>query len=292
MLFSLWREKLFKGNGIMHKTPITLLFLSVAILGLTSWVVRSGQAGESGATANEYERLLARVADAVVTVKFVSKTSYGYGDEESEEKLYGVMIDASGLVLCSSSEMSSSGWGGQSVPQDIKILIGDNSDGVPAAVIAKDSELDLIWLQIRNSDGKKFNHVDLKNAAIPRLGDRLLSIERKSDFYDRAIVISEDRLGGIFKKPRDLFAPSRGLFSDVGMPVFTADAKLVGFFIQHSPDSGHLESAEHDWDDTEYLILPASSVVKATEQARKSAASASKAGADSKKEAVEEEDED
>lgn len=265
----------------MNKKFAPLILSIVALCALGLWL-RPARGG-GGRDQNDFEQLLAKSADAIVTVKYVSKTSDGDGDFENEDEFYGIMIDSTGLVLAASSQMGFGDWGGQTVPKDIKVLIGDDTDGLPAKVLARDSELDLIWIQVKEPGDKKFAAIDFANDAKPRLGDRILSIEKKTDFYDRAAIISEDRIGGLLKKPRDLYASSRGLFSAIGMPVFSIDGRVVGLFVEHSPESTHLDAGESDWSDTDYLILPSATVVKATEQARKSGSP--------KKEVAEEEEE-
>ncbi|MBX3395448.1 MAG: trypsin-like peptidase domain-containing protein [Phycisphaerae bacterium] len=267
----------------LRSQPIVCLVLIAIAIGMAVAGRMTIGGEQPQADRNQFEKLLDLAEHAIVTVKYVSKTSYGEETDESDEEFYAVMIEPTGLVLCSASQMSS-GWGGQSVPKDIKILIGDDTEGVEAKVLAKDSELDLLWLQITNPDKKGYNCIKFDRSATPRLGDWIYSIEKKGKYYDRAAIISEDRVGGILKKPRDLVAPSRGVFSDIGMPVFAANGGLVGMFVMHSSDSGALDAGESEWSDTEYMVLPTESLKKATEQAKKHHAMKENATADSSEE--------
>lgn len=253
--------------NLRNRSVAFVILFTVAIgMAVAGRVTIGGE--QPQADRNQFEKLLELAEHAIVTVKYVSKTSYGEETDESDEEFYAVMIEPTGLVLCSASQMSS-GWGGQTVPKDIKILLGDDTEGVEARVLAKDSELDLLWLQIKNPDKKGYSCIKLDRPATTRLGDWIYSIEKKGKYYDRAAIISEDRVGGILKKPRDLVAPSRGVFSDIGMPVFAANGGLVGMFVMHSSDSGALDAGESEWSDTEYMVLPTEALIKATEQAKK-----------------------
>ncbi len=67
--------------------PLTLSIVALCALGL--WLRPARGGGERD--RNDFEQLLAKSADAIVTVKYVSKTSDGDGDFENEDEFYGIM---------------------------------------------------------------------------------------------------------------------------------------------------------------------------------------------------------
>jgi hypothetical protein len=192
------------------------------------------------------------------------------------------MIEGDGLVLASNTQtgginelMKQYVRQGYSIqPKDIKVLVGDDNEGVDAKVIARDSELDLAWIKIQKAPEKPYEFIDLSKHATPSLGDRLLAVERMGKFFDRAPLVVEGRLGGIVSKPRSLYIPASDLVSTLGLPIFTAGGELVGISILQLP------SAEESEEGGRSLvgragggtILPAAEVIAATERAKAAAA--------------------
>lgn len=225
--------------------------------------------------------LVEKTLPAIVTIKFVMKFSggdfggFGMGDRETESE--GVMIDPKGVILCSNLQLGGFGslmgarMGGMTItPSDIKILIGDDTVGIDATLIARDSELDLAWIKINEPGDRKFDHLDLDKAGSePAIGQSLYAVERLGKFFDRAPVVREGRIGGVTKKPRKLFVPSMGLANSFGVPVFDAKGKIVGISAFISPDSEDEEEMGSMWGSSwgEGFVLPASEVVKATKRA-------------------------
>ena len=133
---------------------------------LTALVLTAGHAFAQ--EKSNYSALLEQVGPAFVTVKFVLKVQNQYGNRESEAEMTGVMIDPSGLVLCGNTKLGSArmarSLGGSATPTDIKVLIGDDTEGLEARVLARDSELDLAWVQIKKPGDRKFVALDLSKS--------------------------------------------------------------------------------------------------------------------------------
>jgi S1-C subfamily serine protease len=230
----------------------------------------------------EYQKLLADKAPAMVTLKFVLKMKMGqFGDNESERESTAVMIDPTGLVLCSNTELGGVGglmgrmmsgrFGGSITPSDIKVLIGEDTQGLEAELMARDSELDLAWVRIKDPAGKKFAFVDLSKSAKPRLGQRALTVERMGKYFDRTPRVGEMRISAIARKPRELYMPG-GEQVTPGLPVFTVSGEVIGIGVFQSPasdessDSGAMDFSSVS--DALPLILPAEEVLKATARAK------------------------
>ena len=229
-------------------------------------------AGLSAAGAEDeadFAQLLAQKADPLVTIKFVLKSSGRWGDSDDEREATGILVDAAGLILCSKSELGDYGgfYGNtRSMPTEIKILIGSDSEGVEAKLVARDSELDLVWLQITEAHDHKLPYIKLEDHAVPEIGDRIYFVDRMSKYFDRVAVVGEGRIGGKTRKPRKLFVPAGGGGS-LGLPVYDAQGRFLGVPIRLQPDR-----EERDSDAALYggwgLILPADQVAKATQRAR------------------------
>jgi hypothetical protein len=229
-----------------------------------------------------YAKLAESRSPSVVTIKFVLKISMGGSDEERETETAGVMIESGGLVMASnlqlggiSESMRSFMSPGMSMtPKDIKVLVGDDTEGVEAKVIARDSELDLAWVQIEKKGDKTFAAIDFANAGKVAPGQTLYSVERLGKFFDRASTINDFRIGAVVTKPRKLYIPSERLSAGLGTPIFAADGTPVGVSVLQLPSKEEMEAEQNMMGSQRGLvILPAEEVVAATARAKEAAAS-------------------
>lgn len=256
-------------------------------------VMAAGLAGTAGvATAEvdaaDYQKIVQEKSPAFVTVKFILQVKMGgMGDNESEMEITGVMIDPKGLVLTSNTQLG--GIGGMmrqfgreisTTPTTIKVLLGEDTEGLEAKLIARDSELDLAWVQIKNPGEKKFASIDLAGSAPAKVGQTIFSIRRAGKFLDRIPVLVESRVAGIAKKPRQLYVPTLPLSSVLGLPVFTADGKVLGVAIMQMPSEDEEDqnpaamfSRMSSMQEMMYgFVLPAKDVIEATQRAKQTAA--------------------
>ncbi|MFO0838932.1 MAG: serine protease [Phycisphaerae bacterium] len=227
------------------------------------------------------DRLAALVGEkspALVTIKYVLKMSMGpMGESESETEIMGVMIEPTGLVLTSNTQISGMssvmrrfmrGGDMTSTPKDLKVLAGDDTEGVEAELVARDSELDLAWVRVRKSPEKPYAAIDLSKSAKVKLGDEMVYLRRLSKYFDRAAIASTARVGGTTTKPRELLVPTAQL-GTFGVPAFTESGALVGISVLQMPDDDDANpmSSMMRAQDGMGLILPAEEVAKATKRA-------------------------
>jgi len=269
----------------------TLLASAVMLIG-----IRPAQA-QSPAEPDDFQRFIAKKGPSLVAIKFVLKVNTGgmFGsseDQESETEITGVMIDPKGLILCSNTRLSGftsliqhfMGEAGANIsakPTEMKVLIGDDTEWQNAEFLARDSELDLAWIQIKDPGDKKFAYVDFAQSATPAVGSSLLTIHRMGKHFDRCVVAGASRVGGITRKPRELYVPTTDLSNYMGMPVYTEQSKVVGVIILQLPDAedsmGGAKSMFNRMSMSENMggmILPADKVVKATTRAKETAKTA------------------
>ena len=239
-------------------------------------MIAAGTARAAERTA-EYEAMLSEKAPTLVTIKFLLKIKGGFmGEQESESEATGIMIDPNGLVLCSntllggfSSLFSRFGGGRMSVtPTDIKVLVGDDTEGVEAEMLARDTELDLAWIQIKEPSDKGYAHVDFTQSAKPRIGQRALCVKRMGKYFDHVPAVGEGHIAGL-----------ANLGGAIGLPVYTAKGQVIGVLVTQMPDPEEMEMNPTAMfgnplsfrDMFAGLILPAEQIVKATKRARESA---------------------
>ncbi|MBI1784071.1 trypsin-like peptidase domain-containing protein [Candidatus Sumerlaeota bacterium] len=164
------------------------------------------------------------------------------------------------------------GGGGKDVsivPTDLKVLVGEDTEGVAAKLVARDTDLDLAWVQIKEPGGKKYDFIDIGQNEVPKIGQNLLTVERLAKHFDRVPAFGEVKLAAITKKPRDLFIPSM-MSTTYGVPVFTEGGKFVGVFVLQVPEGGDQNNPMAMFEMRDAmggLILPADEVVKATKRA-------------------------
>lgn len=253
-------------------------------------VLLAGAAAASGAVVLS-EKPAAVVADvttlveskapAIVSIKYMLKG----GDEDEEGETTGVVIDGErGLVLASNNAFGGmmARFGGPSpTPSDIKVLIGDDDNGVDAKFVARDSELGLAWVELSVKPTTPLAAVDMSKSANVKLGDPIYVISQMGKFFDRAASVASGHVSALTKKPRDLVIPTIGLAAtEMGMPVFTASGEVVGVLTLILPEQEEMSGSPSQMRATMRgitgnMILPAAQVVEATKRALETAANPS-----------------
>lgn len=259
--------------------------LACALSFVPSTLARDNHAEPASASpAAGYKKVLETAGPALVTIKFVMKVEgggEGFGEGGRDVETAGLMIEPSGLVLISNAKMggTASRMGMTVNPTNIKVLVGDDADGLKGKILARDSELDLCWIQIEDDKAKdkKFTSVDFAAGSALEIGDRVLYVDRMGKFFDHALSIREGRIGGKTRKPRALMIPTgvsgmpdrRDL---LGTPLFGADGKVVGFNVLQLPDKEDMEGGDAGEGSFSILMLPAAEVAKATIRGKELAA--------------------
>lgn len=255
----------------MKLVPVLVLALAA---GLAPAPVCLAAAEPQPATDPAYPLLLDRVAPAIVTVHFILKSEGGPmgGDEEMEAM--GTMIEPDGLVLVSNTEL-----GGRGTPTDVKVLVGDDTEGVKARLVSRDSELDLAWIKIEKAPEKPYAAVSLADAATPGVGEPLYAVLRCGRFLEHAPMVIESRVAGVAHKPRHLYLGGKAFFPQfgaMGAPVFTAQGKLVGMVTLTVPEPDEMQNLTEGMlgmtrNMTAGTVLPAEQLASATKRAKEAA---------------------
>jgi len=277
-----------KNNAPTSRIGFWLGATWVILLLLAPGTVRGGE-------TSAFQKVLKEHSDAVVTIKLLLTLKGGFAGpdgQQMESEAAGIVIDPAGVILASSTEIGGlppalrsllSRVGEMSmIPSDIKILVGDDPDGLEATIIARDSDLDLVWLRIKNPGDKSFPAMNLTDSASPRAGQKLLGLMHMDKYFDRTIVIEEFRVAGITTNPRRLYVPGSQLGEGFCTPVFTLEGKFVGITVLQLPDievaPDNPFAAMSQMADIELLsggfILPADAISKATARALASEAQA------------------
>ena len=217
-----------------------------------------------------YAKLAKDVAPAIVNIKFVMDFDSGFGGEESEEsEVHGVMIREDGIVLVSSAMMFGyEGMGFEIRPREIKVLVGEDTEGLDATVIIRDRERDLAWLRIAPKAEQKFAAVAFAGGSSVNLGAEVLQVMKLDKYFDRAAYIVEGKVAAIVSKPRSLFVASGNV--TVGLPVFASDGAVVGFGVLQLPEQDEMMAMQNSMTGQlvfAHTVLPAADVAAATNRA-------------------------
>lgn len=249
----------------------------VALAAVVCGVLWVMSARGSEPPANLYTRLIQEHASALVTLKFVLEAPAEYGGGEQEMESSGVMIEKDGLVLAANSQFGGffAMMGGVTPAiKNIRVLVGDDTKGVEATLVARDSELDLAWVRISTPPAEGYDHLVLSDSASAGVGERIVMLSKMGKFFDRAPVVTEAAVGGVTSKPRRLLVPNQFLLQ-FGMPVFSAEGRLVGITVVQSPSSEEegdsVSTMMGSTDSLRGLILPAEDVLAATRRAKEAA---------------------
>ncbi len=204
--------------------------------------------------------LLDKAAPSIVTVKVVIKTEFSMmgqaQNEESRSELQGVVVHDSGLIMISNAEISAdramealAGTGNPMManveltmtPTDFTVIFGNEEDEHDAFLVAKDTKLDLAFLQVQGVTDRKLTTVNFAEGVKPAVGDTVVAISRLKKGYDYAPFATTSRVSGAIRKPRKAWIVD-GSMSSYGLPVFSSKGDVVGVLITLAPtttdDSG------------------------------------------------------
>jgi hypothetical protein len=222
----------------------------------------------------------------------------GGDGQETEGEISGVVVDPGGLVLCSNTLLggfanllgrlmgAGSDFEISATPEDIEVLVGDSTEGLSARLVARDSDLDLAWVQI-DEPPAGLAAIDLGAGVPAKIGEPFVAVRRMDKVFARAPALIEGRIGGETTKPRRLWVPAASPFGGHGLPVFNTEGALLGVTVMQFPDAedtggaGPMASLVQSARLEEVLsavILPAREVERATALAREMAAERAAAG--------------
>lgn len=221
------------------------------------------------------EALFKDRAPSIVSVKFVLTITFSMGGEsqkhEQNAEVRAVLIDKGGLVMLANDHFSvqlppqmrrRGGAGIESSPSKVKVLFGNEAKEYDAVIVARDSNLNVAFVQILDLEGREVPTVDLSKAADTKIGAGLLGITRMGRGFDCAPQFGRLLVTGKVEKPRPMWAVASN-FNGLGLPVFDASGGVVGVLASQEGSEGV------DDDRGGVFLLPLSTVQPSIEQAKK-----------------------
>jgi len=215
--------------------------------------------------------ICAKWKDAVVRVQIVVKLTYSFDGEsmatERKMEVVGTVVDPSGLTVVSRSEVDpGSRYGDEedsgmsSQVTDAKIIMADGKE-IPAKVVLRDKDLDLVFLRPVQKPATPMACVDLKDSINAQILDQVLIITRLGTVANRAISACFERIEAVVEKPRKVYSVSlTSMVMEYGSPVFGMNGKLIGIVLSKtalpSSDEGSIP-----------IVLPAEDILSVAKQA-------------------------
>jgi hypothetical protein len=141
------------------------------------------------AETGDTQKIVDANAPAIVTLKFILKG----GEQDEEVETTGIVIDPSGIILSNNNAFGGlmARFGGPTpTPSEIKVLVGDDTQGVDASFMARDSDLGLAWVKLNEAPAKPLAAVDLSKSVSATLGQDLVEVSLMGKFFDRAPIVS------------------------------------------------------------------------------------------------------
>lgn len=198
----------------------------------------------TAAAASEPHELLLQRAQALVTVKFVLVIEMeGASNREIEGETSCLVIAEDGLAVCSNAELGGfaslvgrlMGRGGALTAQPTKLEVEvDEGDNLSAKVVTRDSDRDLVWLQIELGE-RELPFIGLDSGVELAVGEAFYTVRRLGAFFGRAPLIGEGKVGAVVERPRRLRVPAVPLNVGYGVPVFDAAGDLAGITVLQLP---------------------------------------------------------
>ena len=185
-------------------------------------------------------QVLSQYGEAVVWLGATTQIDIGAGKtQEKRTRCPGLVIDANGLIVTSLNRLDPTPLIVAGIKRqnpnlnpsvtvtDTKITWGDGAE-TPGRIVLKDPDLDLVFVLPEFSQGKScpvMQPVPLTGNSSAQVFDRVVSLGRLEDMYQRELVVVERRIGAIINKPRRLYY----IQSTVpGAPVFTEAGAFLG----------------------------------------------------------------
>ena len=220
---------------------------------LISGLATGVQADDQTFVANS-RYVLHEYRDAVVDLSATAKIDIGQGKiQEQRGHCPGVVIDANGLVVTALNRLDPTPLVVSSIKHqnpnlnpsvtvtDIKIIWADGAE-TPGRIVLKDPDLDLAFVLPEFPEGKAnpvTKPIPLTNDSSAQIFDRIISLGRLEERYQRENVLVEGRIAAIIEKPRRLYYVQSTV---PGAPIFTERGSFLGlgvtrFSKQEGPDS-------------------------------------------------------
>lgn len=247
----------------------TMLKRLLAILALSILPTVAVHAADSPSEAQAGRDILAKNKDAIIFITAVAKMTYGGSSHDEPVECTGMVIDPSGLTICSlsaidpASEMPEGKESNMKASiSDVKLVRADNKE-FTAKLVLKDPDLDLAFVlpEKQADQPTSFTAVQIGKTPPVKLLDTVITIDRLGKEYGREPLVFTTRISAIITKPRTFYlTSSQG--TSISSPVFLVTGEFLGFNLAATIGAG--EDA-----DRVPAIIPAEDIRQSAQQVLK-----------------------
>ena len=213
-----------------------------------------------------------RYKDAVVGVHVVLSMQMGGQESEEENWVHATIVDPTGLAVASLTQIDPSaflqmlgedGDAPTSKVVSLKMVLTDGTE-VPAEVVLRDNDLDLVYLRPLEAPAAPMAYVDPKQAATPQILDQVAVMIKLGEVSRRAHSVFVERVEGVVEKPRPYYiVGEHRAQSIVSSPVFSLDGRFVGVGAIRAIKS---EKGPQMGESLLIIVVPASEIAAGMEQ--------------------------
>ena len=217
----------------------------IAILALSFLLASASHAANSPSDAQAGRDVLAKTKDAIVFITAVAKVTYGGNSHDQTVECTGMVIDPSGLTICSLADIDPA----SEMPEDkdtnmkaslsdVKIVRADNKE-YTAKLVLKDPDLDLAFvLPEKQADlPTSFTAVRIGKTPPVKLLDTVVTVDRLGKEFGREPMVFTSQISAIITKPRTFyFTSAQG--TSVSSPSFLLTGEFLGFNLSTMVGSG------------------------------------------------------
>ncbi len=201
----------------------------------------------AGDEAESYRNILDAKAGSIVTVKLILKVKISFmgqgQDMENESEVPGVVVHEKGLIMIADEALEpqlpidNDQIDVKITPLGMTVIFADDDEEYDAILAAKDTNLGLAFVQVKDLAGKTIAPVSFDGAATVAVGQELVGVSRYEKGFDYAAYFGTIRVAGEVFSPRPLFAIDGG-FDGLGLPLFTRDGKVAGVLAAQEGSEG------------------------------------------------------
>lgn len=215
----------------------------------------SAQTQEERAAARD---LLAKRSDAVVTVRATVKMRGmpGPGGAEAMEdtvQANAVVLDGTGLTVTALSQLDPSGmlqrlFSSMPGAPEMKLSVDqsnirlrlNNGQEVPARIVLRDNDLDLVFLRPTTAPASPMVSVDMTTPAKAQAADLVFVVQRFGEMTGWKPGVSFGTVQTVVEKPRTLYVIAAATVGGggLGSGVFDTAGRFLGVMVMRSQSSG------------------------------------------------------
>ena len=152
-------------------------------------------------------------------------------------------------------------------------MVLPNGKEVPAGIVLRDKDLDLAFLRPTKKLDAPIFAFDLSRAGSVNTLDPVVILNLlPKEYYGRKPIAALDRIAAVVEKPMKFYIPNDQSSSQLGVPAFSLDGKIIGITVVQIPNAAPIETALEqilgmaDAAGGLSVIVPAADILEETKQ--------------------------